>query len=40
VRWDDPAINIRWPVAEPTVSPRDALAPPLAEVEHGFRWQE
>lgn len=40
VRWSDPAINIRWPVDEPILSPKDALAPPLSEVEHGFRWAD
>ena len=35
VRWDDPALAIRWGVDSPTVSPRDAAAPPLAEV-HGL----
>ncbi|MFT4199001.1 MAG: dTDP-4-dehydrorhamnose 3,5-epimerase [Pseudoxanthomonas sp.] len=32
VRWDDPAIGIDWPVAEPQLSPKDAAAPLLAEV--------
>jgi dTDP-4-dehydrorhamnose 3,5-epimerase len=28
----DPAIGIDWPIADPTLSPRDAAAPTLAEV--------
>lgn len=31
VRWDDPALNIGWPVADPLLAPRDAAAPTLAE---------
>ncbi len=32
VRWDDPAIGIKWPVASPTISPKDAAAPFLADI--------
>jgi dTDP-4-dehydrorhamnose 3,5-epimerase len=32
VRWDDPAIGIRWPDAAPRLSPKDAEAPRLAEL--------
>lgn len=32
VRWDDPEIGVRWPVAEPILSKRDALAPRLGEL--------
>ena len=32
VRWDDPAIGIEWPVAEPVLSAKDAAAPRLAEI--------
>jgi dTDP-4-dehydrorhamnose 3,5-epimerase len=32
VRWDDPAIGIAWPAAEPLLSGRDAAAPRLAEL--------
>ena len=35
VRWDDPAIGINWPVADPTLSDKDQTAPLLADVpEH------
>jgi len=32
VRWDDPAIGIRWPAERPTLSDKDAVAPTLAEL--------
>jgi dTDP-4-dehydrorhamnose 3,5-epimerase len=31
IRWNDPALGIDWPVAEPLVSPRDASAGTLAD---------
>lgn len=31
IRWNDPAIGIRWPVAEPLLSNKDANARTLAE---------
>lgn len=34
IRWNDPAIGIRWPqIASPTLVARDAAAPSLAEAE-------
>ncbi|HEY4136562.1 MAG TPA: dTDP-4-dehydrorhamnose 3,5-epimerase [Alphaproteobacteria bacterium] len=32
IRWDDPALGIAWPVADPVLSDKDALAPLLAEL--------
>jgi dTDP-4-dehydrorhamnose 3,5-epimerase len=32
VRWDDPALKIDWRVSNPSLTPRDAQAPLLAEV--------
>jgi dTDP-4-dehydrorhamnose 3,5-epimerase len=32
VRWDDPALGIEWGVDSPSLAPRDAAAPPLADV--------
>ena len=40
IRWDDPAIGIRWPVTRPFLSPKDAGAPLLADVENTFVWSE
>jgi dTDP-4-dehydrorhamnose 3,5-epimerase len=34
VRWDDPAIGINWGIKNPSLSPRDAAAPLLAEVKN------
>jgi dTDP-4-dehydrorhamnose 3,5-epimerase len=31
VRWNDPAIGIRWPVRSPRLSAKDAVAPALAD---------
>ena len=31
LRWDDPAIGIRWPIARPVLSEKDATAPPLKD---------
>jgi dTDP-4-dehydrorhamnose 3,5-epimerase len=31
VRWDDPAIGIRWPISSPRLSIKDAEAPLLAD---------
>lgn len=33
IRWNDPQIGIRWPVASPTVSARDRAAPLLAHAQ-------
>jgi dTDP-4-dehydrorhamnose 3,5-epimerase len=32
IRWDDPALGIKWPVSEPILSKRDAAAPVLSDV--------
>jgi dTDP-4-dehydrorhamnose 3,5-epimerase len=32
IRWNDPSLAIDWPLAEPALSPKDALAPLLADV--------
>lgn len=34
--WDDPKININWPVGDPIVSEKDARAPRLNEAEINF----
>ncbi|HYO41932.1 MAG TPA: dTDP-4-dehydrorhamnose 3,5-epimerase [Candidatus Limnocylindrales bacterium] len=31
IRWNDPALGIAWPVAEPQLSPKDAAAGTLAD---------
>ena len=32
ILWNDPAIGIAWPLEHPTLSAKDAAAPPLAAV--------
>jgi dTDP-4-dehydrorhamnose 3,5-epimerase len=32
ILWNDPAIGIEWPLGNPTLSAKDAAAPPLAQV--------
>lgn len=32
LRWNDPDINIKWPVSEPLVSEKDSKAPALSEI--------
>jgi dTDP-4-dehydrorhamnose 3,5-epimerase len=32
LRWDDPQLAIDWPLAEVSLSPKDAAAPLLADV--------
>lgn len=32
LRWDDPQLGIKWPLAEPILSEKDAAAPRLAEI--------
>ena len=39
VRWDDPAIGIEWPVAEPKLSPKDLAQPLLADAENTFVYE-
>lgn len=32
LRWNDPALQIEWPIAAPVLAPRDAEAPTLSEL--------
>lgn len=36
IRWNDPALGIAWPVAEPVLSEKDRSAPLLAEIPPPF----
>ncbi len=38
IRWDDPDIDISWPIAEPLLSDKDARQPLLTEAENTFVW--
>jgi len=33
IRFDDPALGITWPVADPVLSPKDAAAPRLQDID-------
>jgi len=37
IQWNDPAIGIRWPIADPTLSARDQAAKALRECEARLR---
>lgn len=34
--WNDPALAIAWPHLDPRLSPKDAVAPVLAQLDHNF----
>ncbi len=36
VRWDDPAIGVRWPVADPVLSAKDGRLPLLKDADNPF----
>ena len=40
LRWDDPDLNVRWPVTTPLLSRRDATAPSLRQYleKPAFQW--
>jgi dTDP-4-dehydrorhamnose 3,5-epimerase len=38
VIWNDPELEIRWPIAEPMLSPRDRDWPCLREADNNFRY--
>lgn len=40
VRWDDPAIKIKWPVRGPILSRKDRSLPMLNEAENNFSYKE
>jgi dTDP-4-dehydrorhamnose 3,5-epimerase len=40
IRWNDPALGIRWPVQTPVLSIKDAQAPTLAEADNNFQWRK
>lgn len=40
ISWDDPDINIQWPVKEPILSEKDTVYPRLKDVDTGFIFKE
>lgn len=38
--WDDPAIGIRWPISNPSLSVKDTQLPSLQEAENNFRFEQ
>ncbi|MGQ0535748.1 MAG: dTDP-4-dehydrorhamnose 3,5-epimerase [Methanobacteriota archaeon] len=39
VRWNDPAIGVKWPIPGPVLRERDARAPSLEELPQDFVWR-
>jgi dTDP-4-dehydrorhamnose 3,5-epimerase len=37
--WNDPSIGIRWPIAEPLLSTKDAQLPLLRDADHNFEYR-
>ncbi|MBI4677018.1 MAG: dTDP-4-dehydrorhamnose 3,5-epimerase [Elusimicrobia bacterium] len=38
IRWDDPAVAVRWPSTQVKLSPKDARLPLLADADNDFAW--
>ena len=38
IRWDDPAIGIKWPLRNPILSRKDAEVPLLRDADNNFAW--
>jgi dTDP-4-dehydrorhamnose 3,5-epimerase len=36
--WNDPAIGIEWPIADPVLSKKDAQLPLLKDADHNFEY--
>ncbi len=39
IRWNDPALAIAWPIANPVMNARDAEAPTLGAAQNPFTWR-
>ncbi len=39
IRWNDPALGVRWPILAPLLSPKDAALPLLHEAENTFEYE-
>lgn len=40
IRWDDPRVGVRWPIAAPVLSTKDAQLPLLSECDTGFDYAD
>jgi len=40
IAWNDPQIDINWPIDEPLLSPKDAGLPLLGRSEHNFEYED
>lgn len=40
IRWDDPQLQIPWPLQTPALTPKDASWPRLQDADHNFIYQE
>lgn len=38
--WNDPALNIQWPVEKPIISDKDKKLPSLANLDNNFTYKE
>jgi dTDP-4-dehydrorhamnose 3,5-epimerase len=38
IAWDDPEVNVDWPVSDPLLSERDTSAPRLADIAGELPW--
>jgi len=40
IRWDDPQVNITWPLTSPLLSAKDRNLPTLASAELNFSYED
>lgn len=38
VLWNDPEIDVKWPVADPIISPKDRILPLLRDADNNFSY--
>ena len=38
--WNDPEINIKWPIKNPIISEKDSKNPPLKEADNNFTYEK
>jgi dTDP-4-dehydrorhamnose 3,5-epimerase len=39
IRWNDPDIQIEWPISNPILSKKDTEAPFLKDADNNFAWK-